>query len=108
MIIIGLHDKKLQEHLLREINLTLDRTAENCQTIDLSRSHAEAIQQETFYSNDYSVNPIRRNQKGFKQSSKQEMIMKCKFCSYTHKRGSCPAYGKVCNSYHKKGYFSKC
>ena len=28
--------------------------------------------------------------------------MKCKFCSYTH------AYGKICNSCHKKGYFSKC
>ena len=36
------------------------------------------------------------------------MILKCKFCSYTHKRGSCPAYEKVCNSCHKKGHFSKC
>ena len=34
--------------------------------------------------------------------------MKCKFCSYTHKRGSCPAYDKVCNSCHKKEHFSKC
>ena len=91
MIIIVLHDKKLQERLLREINLIWDRTVENCQTTDLSRSHAKAIQQETSYSDYYSVDPIRRNQKGFKQSSKQEMIMKCKFCSYTHKHGSCPA-----------------
>ena len=37
MIIIGLHDKKLQERLLREINLTLDRTVEICQTIELIR-----------------------------------------------------------------------
>ena len=36
------------------------------------------------------------------------MIMKCKFCSYTHKRSSCPAYDKVCNSCYKKGHFSKC
>ena len=36
------------------------------------------------------------------------MIMKCKFCSYNRKRGSCPAYGKVCNSCHKKGHLSKC
>ena len=34
--------------------------------------------------------------------------MKCKFCSYTHKCGSCLAYDKVCNSCHKKGHFSKC
>ena len=36
------------------------------------------------------------------------MVMKCKFYSYTHKRVSCPAYHKVCNSCHKKGHFSKC
>ena len=36
------------------------------------------------------------------------MIMKCKFCSFTHKRGSCPAYHKVCNSCYKKRHFSKC
>ena len=34
--------------------------------------------------------------------------MKCKFYSYTHKRVSCPAYHKVCNSCHMKGHFSKC
>ena len=48
MIIIGLHDKKLQVRLLREINLTLDRT-EICQTIELIRSHAKATQQGTSY-----------------------------------------------------------
>ena len=37
------NDKKLQERLLREINLTLDRTIEICQTIELTRSHAKAI-----------------------------------------------------------------
>ena len=49
MIIIGLHDKKLQVRLLREINLTLDRTVEICQTIELIRSHAKATQQGTSY-----------------------------------------------------------
>ena len=88
MIILALHDKKLQERLLREINLTLDRTVELCQTIELTRSHAKTIQQGTSHSNDYNVEAIRRNRKDFKQSAKQEIIMKCKFCSYTHKRGS--------------------
>ena len=43
MIILGLHDKNLQEHLLREINLTLGRTVEICQTIELIRSHAVTV-----------------------------------------------------------------
>ena len=56
--------------------LTLDRTVEICQTIELTRPHAKAIQQGTSYSNDYNVDAIRRNRKDFEQSSKQEMIMK--------------------------------
>ena len=85
----------------------LDRAVEICQTIELTKSHAKSIQQGTSQSNDYNVDAIRRNQKDFEQSAKQEMIIKCKFCSYTHKRSSCPAYDKVCNSCHKKGHFSK-
>lgn len=41
-----LHDKKIQERLLSEIYLTLDLTVKICQTIELNRSHAKAIQQE--------------------------------------------------------------
>ena len=70
MIIIGLHDKKLEKHLLREVNLTLDKTVEICQTIELTRSHSKAIQQGNSYSNDYSVDAIRRNRKDFQQSAK--------------------------------------
>ena len=108
MIIIGGHHEKLEKRLLREINLTLDRTVKICQTIELTRSYAKVIQQGTSYSSDYNVDAIRRNRKDFEQSSKQKIIMNCKFCSYTHKRGSCPAYDKLCNSCHKKGHFSKC
>ena len=38
----------------------------------------------------------------------KSMIQKCKYCSYTHKRGSCPAYGKICNLCKKKNHFSVC
>ena len=34
--------------------------------------------------------------------------MKCKFCSRSHNRGTCPTYGKICNNYGNKGYFAKC
>ena len=52
IIVIGLHDKKLEERLSREINLILDRT------IELTRSHTKAIQQGISYSNDYNVDAI--------------------------------------------------
>ena len=63
MMIIGLHDKRLQERLLREVNLTQDRTVELCQTIELTRSHAKAIQPRTSHSNDYNVDAVRRSRK---------------------------------------------
>ena len=34
--------------------------------------------------------------------------MKCKFCSKTQNKGSCPAYGKICNNCGNKGHFAKC
>ena len=108
MKITGLHNKKSLERLLKEINLTLDRTGEVCQTVELTRSHAKVIQQGISHSNDYNVVATRRNRKDFEHTAKQEMIMKCKFYSYIHERGSRPAYDKVRNSCHKKGHFSKC
>ena len=61
MIVICLCDKKLQERLLRKINLSLDRTVESCKIIELTRSHAKAIQQGALRSNDYVVDAIWRN-----------------------------------------------
>lgn len=31
---------------------------------------------------------------------------KCKFCNLSHKPKNCPAYGKICNSCHKRNHFS--
>ena len=46
----------------------------------------------------YNVDEIRKQFSNNKKSHKEspELIEKCKFCSFSHKRGSCPAYGKLC------------
>ena len=44
MLIIGLNDKSLQERLIREPNLDLTKTIDTCRTIEVTRSHAYAIQ----------------------------------------------------------------
>ena len=28
----------------------------------------------------------------------------CQFCGYRHKRGRCPAFGKICNVCHKQNH----
>jgi len=43
-LIVGLLDIGLQEHLLRESNLTLEKAAEFCRTAEASRQQANAIQ----------------------------------------------------------------
>ena len=59
---------------------------------------------------DYNIDEIRRqfsnNQKSQKESP--ELIKKCKFFSFSHKRGPCPACGKLCNNCKKKNHFAKC
>ena len=58
-----LHDQKIQERLLSEIDLTLDLTVKICQTIERNRSHAKAIQQEQWQGRsqpqEYSIDVIR-------------------------------------------------
>ena len=49
--------------------------------------------------------------KNFSRSSSgydKSLIKNCKFCSYTHKRGSCSAYGKKCKKCSKLNHFAKC
>ena len=110
MLIIGLNDKSLQERLIREPNLDLTKTIGTCRTVEVTRSHAYAIQNANPLA-EFDVNENRKRSLQHKtqpRTQSSEIINKCKFCSYSHKRGSCPAYGKSCNNWKKKGHFSKC
>ena len=107
MLIIGLSDKNLQERLLRENNVSLDRTVEICRTVEITRSQANIIQNGV--SSDLNVDEIRKNRRPVNNNPPRtyspEMINKCKFCSYSHERGSCPGYGKLCNNCKKRACF---
>ena len=107
MIIIGLSDKNLQERLSRENNVSLDRTVEICRTVEITRSQANIIQNGA--PSGLNVHEIRKNHHPVNNNQPRtyspEMINKCKFCSYSHKRGSCQAYGKIYNNCKKKDIF---
>ena len=106
VLIIGLSHKNLQEHLLRENNVSLDRTLEISRTVEITRSQANITQNGV--SSDLNVDEIRKNRRPVNNPPRtysSKMINKCKFCSYSHKRGSCPAYGKLCNNCKKGAFF---
>ena len=105
MLIIGLADKRIQERLLRESELTLTKVVSTCQTTEITRKQAKSMQK----GHTQHVNTVRKQQTDkFDKDREKNLIQNCKYCSYTHNRGSCPAYGKVCNVCQKKNHFSMC
>ena len=105
MIIIGIKDKKLQERLLRENDINLEKVLSNCRASEASKLQTESIHNRVdppSQSINQDVSQIN-HRKGSK-----EIVKQCKFCAGSHPRGACPAYGKTCNTCQNKGHFSSC
>ena len=107
MIIIGTNDKALQERLLRDPEMDLLKAIRHGQAAELTRKHAKALQSDSSIKTAAAITRKKYIPTPGKKSSK-EVIKKCKFCSYSHARGSCSAFNKKCNNCHQKGHFSKC
>ena len=85
----------------------LTKTIGTCRTVEVTFSHAHAIQNGNLLA-ELDFNEIRKRSLQHKiqpRTQTSKIINKCKFCSYSHKRGSCPAYGKSSNNCKKKGRF---
>lgn len=60
-------------------------------------------------SNKKSYEKNSNGNKNFDKNTKlQETVANCTYCRYTHKKGGCPAFGKVCLNCNKLNHFSKC
>ena len=118
MMIFGLRDKRIQESLLRKEDLTLIDVMENCKAAEITTAQA-TIMHKGGEESEMSISLIR-NEKGRRffppkhppqanqyKDKWNDKVENCKFCSYTHYRGSCPAYNKICSSCNKKGHFAK-
>ena len=115
---LPVRDKRIQESLLRKEDITLIDVIKNCKAAEITTAQA-TIMHKGGEESEMSVSLIR-NKKGrrffppkYPSQAKQykdkwkDKIENCKFCSYTHYRGSCPAYNKTCSSCNKKGHFAK-
>ena len=47
------------------------------------------------------------NKDGTIKNKYRNVDQACKFCGTTHRRGSCPAYGKTCQKCSKRNHFAK-
>ena len=109
MIVTGITDNDLRQRLLREPDLTLDSA------LKLGHAYEETNKYALKLRRDFAQNPeidriykFRISYRSREQNPSLEVIVKCKFCSRTHNKGSCPAYGKICNNCRNKGHFVKC
>ena len=107
IVIIGTNDKSLQERLLREPDIDLDKAINHGQAAELTKKQARVLQTDSNLRSAAAI--VRKN--NYSQSNnkpKKELINQCKFCSYTYERRNCPAYNKLCNKCKKRGHFSSC
>ena len=121
IIVIGILDKRVQERLLRESELTLKRAIEISTSSEQTKQHTEALRQESDVS---IVNKSynRTDRSDFRQSSLgksnysqaqgvrnmgNSVIKNCRYCGGTHSKGRCPAYHQVCRRCNKEGHFAK-
>ena len=115
MIVIGTSDSKLQERLLRTTDLSLENAIKSAKSAEITQEHAEVMK--SAKSPSTSIDYMKKQPYTRKptphdghssQSTSKEVINSCKFCSYTHIRGNCPAYNRTCNRCNSKGHFAKC
>ena len=111
----GIRDSKVRERLLREKNLSLEKTDEIC------CSHETMVQQMRVVGNAGlsvadagNVNAVSKKPKrGKRRRSRGSRNANtwgnsCKFCGREHdlaKRENCPAFGRSCNKCGKKNHF---
>ena len=119
VIIIGMSDNRLCEHLLRKPSLSLDSAIKYGQATEETKHHAKVLQHDS--ASQKSVEQVRHRPKvnksktplpaaqstQYSNSHSTETIQKCKFCGGTHKRGACPACKRKCSNCQCKGHYAK-
>ena len=103
MIICGIVDNQLRERMLREPNINLVKSIQLGQAAEETKKHSKELNLDLQRK---PVDSIKFRESN--QINKDNIINKCKFCSLSHLRGKCPAYGKSCLSCNKKNHYAKC
>ena len=106
---IGITDNQLRQSLLRTPDLTLDSALKLVHAYEKTKKHALELRRD--FTQNPEIDQIYKFQKSYRSQERNpnlEVIVKCNFCSGTHNKVSCPAYGKICNNCGNNGHFAKC
>ena len=105
MVIIGIHNKKLQERMLRDLDITFEKVKEAGRASEASKKQMKILKGT---STQQEVSKIKYEEGNPKAGSTSKYITNCKFCGFNHYRNKCPAYKKTCMKCSGKGHFAKC
>lgn len=98
----GISDQKLKEKLLQDPEITLIRAINLIRASEVTKAQLQTLNNEKAISVVADVRP-----KSESQPVPAPRKVKCKYCTYEHMRGKCPAYGKECRKCKKLNHFAK-
>uniref|UniRef100_A0A6B0V865 Putative tick transposon n=1 Tax=Ixodes ricinus TaxID=34613 RepID=A0A6B0V865_IXORI len=100
-IVYGTNDDKVQQKLLRDNSLTLQKAEQVCKAAEVSEAHKKIWAGEQ-----KQVDPIHKTSASY--DKKQPKLFNCGKCGRTHAPRSCPAFGLTCKKCQKQNHFAKC
>ena len=113
-IVCGIRNQTIKERLLRESELTPQKTLDICRAFELSRKQVKSLNDQSSANVDALGKDQRKhNHRGnYRRHNNKPDTGKppnnsCGNCGRVHEPKSCPAYGKKCNNCHKLGHFAK-
>lgn len=90
-LILGIHDKQIQQRLMREVGLDISKILDFCKSIELSKKHLKMLTAEEV------VDTVKM----------KERKMLCRNCLYEHPPNRCPAFRKTCTFCGRSGHFAR-
>jgi len=101
-IVLGIKDSTTQQILLRERNLTLEKTIDICRAAENATLQGKMFRAET-------INKVEALKTKEGAKSVKVKLMHCKYCGRQHvqQRQQCPAYGQNCRQCGKSNHFAK-
>lgn len=117
-IVMGVYDKRVQQKLLEDASLTLDKAVDKCRSMELAKEHGRAMQkqeeaaavdelQTASMKTSLDKAKYSRNISNKKSTNKYSgSFYHCLKCNREHGPRQCPAFGKTCAKCQKLNHFA--
>jgi hypothetical protein len=106
-IVIGCSDTRLQERLLRETELSLQKTLNICRAAEATKEQVKQLQTGGSAASSTSATAVHVvNNNTTAHYPRKGQPIDCTCCGTRHPPRTCPAYGKVCTACNKPNHFA--